>query len=692
LVASSLGLIMAGPTSSAAPLSAEIDESLQRLGQADFRARKIAAERLLNLVTVATDDLPLRRAVVVRLLDGLLDERSIAARASSHEVLVRFGVPAPAMARARLAEASATQATRAPRRNVLIDLLAEIGDASDVDRLRVFAEDEAEDENVRASAIAAIATLGGPAQSERLVHLLDVPQPMLRLYVLDALRESGARVTPERIAPLLADSVSRRAAAELLGSSVAAEAVPLLVPLLTDSMIGVRAAASVSLYRLHRGLAGGPSAQVIPRAMGGVGPATREQIRGLIVRDDPAVRVAAIQLAAMAGDPEALANIIEVTDDPSAFDAGLDFVARVGARCNPVLVRVADNVGPEHRPSFLRLIAALSPESIDQALLATVLAALEERNEEVALAACETLDSIGGRTAMAPLYRRCGDEGDLGERAADALSSIAARVGGAGYDDLMLIIGGTWPETGASARNLCRVVGRLGILDFVPPLVSMLGSSDVGVRVAAALSLGQIPGEHEGVGALCFALADEEPPVRAAACRSLGSLAVPRACGPLLGATEDPTPLVRSAAVQALVAIDNPVSLSRLRDLVLDDPSPSVIVHAVAGLGRSRKNEDLSLLMSLCTASDHEVVKAAARALKSYREHRATAALLHLLGHERWDVRWAAAEVLADRGDATARDPLQRALEIESDALVAEVIERAITDLDAAGGREEGLA
>jgi HEAT repeat protein len=150
---------------------------------------------------------------------------------------------------------------------------------------------------------------------------------------------------------------------------------------------------------------------------------------------------------------------------------------------------------------------------------------------------------------------------------------------------------------------------------------------------------------------------------------------------PLLAATSDPIALVRAAAVQALVAIDNPISHARMREIILDDSSTNVVVHAIAGLGRSNQNQDLTLLMSLCASQDHEVVKAAARALKGYPAHRATAALLGLLSHERWDVRWAAAEVLSERGDVTALRPLDRARKLELDALVRQVLTQAFERL-----------
>jgi HEAT repeat protein len=285
---------------------------------------------------------------------------------------------------------------------------------------------------------------------------------------------------------------------------------------------------------------------------------------------------------------------------------------------------------------------------------------------------------------MGGLYRAMATAGPRGDIAADSLASVLIRIAPGRYEDLDLIVGAAWPQSGAIAQNLCRVVGKLQAAKYVLSLVAVLGSPDVGVRVAAAVALGHLPGEHEGISALSLCLADEEPQVRAAACRSLGQLRATSACQSLLGATADPSPLVRAAAVAALVSLDNPVTLARMRAIIAEDPVPTVVVQAIAGLGRSALDQDLTMLMSLCTSEDHEVVKAAARALESFAAHRATASLLGLLEHDRWDVRWAAAEVLARREDTTAIGPLRRLSMREPDPTVRQAIAAALASLGAA--------
>ncbi len=658
-------------------LPPDFARAISALGVGEWRERKVAAERLrLGVKERWPSGAP--SPLVEVLLDAIMSPEEVEARAGAHEVFVGLGEVARRAVLERLE-------TRPPRANILVDLLGEVGDGRDCERLCTMAASPSSDENVRAAAVSALAKIGGAGGLDTLMRLLDDPSSMLRLYALDALRELGAPVPVERLLPLLEDSVSKKAAVELLGAARSVDAVPLLVPCLDDKMRSVRAAAVKALHQLHGDLGeegGTPTA--VTRALGGLSGKLRARIREQIRHRESEVAAAAVDLAAMSGDVEALREVVTAMDASAVFERALEFVARVGGRANNVLLDLVAAAGPSERVAIFRLIGTMPPEAMDPRLLDPVTAALDEDNDALALVACTTLERVGGRQAMAPLYRCCAIEGELGERAGDALASIASRMGSTGHDDLVLIVGSSWPQRGPLARNLCRVVGRLGLVDFVPPLVTLLGSSDTGVRVAAALALGSVSGDHEGVGALCFSLADEEPQVRAAACRSLGQLGAQRSVQALLSATADPSPLVRAAAVQALVAIGNEVAIGRMRELILDDDSPSVIVHAIAGIGLVRSDENLALLMSLCTVEDDEVVKAAARALLGYPQHRATAALLGLLGHGRWDVRWAAAEVLEARGDATALGPLRGAYGIEEDGLVREVLDRAITALEEA--------
>lgn len=681
-------------------------ECIRRFGDEGWRERKQAVEEILMVLATEVTDGSTIEALIDTLIDGVIDPLEsaiysgregeakvvagggVSARAACHDVLIQLGrASLPKILRRLDPSDRHSSGTR-----LLVDLIGQIGGESEIPMLVMFQRDTAADENLRASAAAALGEIGGPRAISALQELLTDELEMLQLYALDALRAARAQVAVDRLAPLLVQPVTRKGAVALLGASGDGKAAALLVPLLDDEMRGVRAAAVEAIARLRVALAEHDQAHLVDDVIAVIGPETRAHVRELIGHREREVSLAAIALAGLASDAEAIAAVLPQMDDPMVYERGLALVERLGSAANDALVGVLANQGPGRsgeftsREAMYRLIGAL-PGEVDARLINLLLEGLDDPMETVASAACDALRRIGARSAMAPLYRACGREGSVGEHAAEALAEIAQRQAalrpGGDHDEVMLLIGGTWPQTGASARNLCRVVGRLGLVAFVPPLVSMLGSNDVGVRVAAALALGSIVGEHEGVSALCFSLADEDPQVRAAACRSLGQLRTAESVHPLMGATSDPVALVRAAAVQALVAIDNPIARARMREIILDDSSTNVVVHAIAALGRSNLDQDLNLLMNLSRSDDYEVVKAAARALKAYKPHRATAALLGLLAHERWDVRWAAAEVLSERGDATALAPLEHSRTFEQDALVRQILGQAIERLRA---------
>lgn len=659
-------------------LPVPIEDAVGQLGAAGWRERKAAVERLHGYVRGPVDPEVVEH-LSERMFDSLMGDQ-INARAAAHEVLVAMGDRCLEVLHRRLDTAPA-----GPPLRLLVDLLGQIGDRRHVLRLVEIMDDPAADPNLRASAAAGLGRIGGAEAEAALRRLLRDGSEMLRVYALDALRAARAQVPVELVEPLVEAAFTRKGAAALLGFSADAGALPILLPLLEDTMGGVRAEVARALVDLEEGLGTGGRPGLVQAAVQRISDTARARLRELIGHDVREVKAAAIHLAGLAGDAEAVPSVLGVMDDPLLQERGLGLIAALGDAAGPALADAADHVEPGRREHLFRLVTALPAAALTRPLLDRLVAALQDPSEEVALAAAEALKEAGTRVGLGGLYRVMGDPGRLGETAAEAVAAIVSRGEGDRHDDLDLLVGAAWPQTGPLARNLSRVAGKLGSPAHVPHLVSLLGSPDVGVRVAAAAALGNVPGEHEGASALSFALADEEPQVRAAACRSLGQLGADSAASSLMSATTDPSPLVRSAAVSALVALDNPVALARLRAIIAEDPVPTVVVQAIAGLGNTGLDQDLTMLMSLCTSADHEVVKAAARALESFGAHRATAALLGLLTHDRWDVRWAAAEVLAERRDPTALVPLRQVAAAETDALVAQVVRDAIARLVAHG-------
>src|SRR5690606_21267203 len=275
---------------------------------------------------------------------------------------------------------------------------------------------------------------------------------MLQLYALDALRAASAAVPVERLAPLLEHAVTRKGAAGLLGVSGSPEAVPWMLPLLGDDMRGVRAAAIEGIARLRVALADQDLAHLVDDAVAAIDDETKVKIRELIGHRERDVSIAAIALAGLARDAGAVAAVLPRMEDPMVYERALALVERLGSAANDALVEVLDSLEVASREALYRLIGAL-PGEVDQRLINLLLEGLDDPLETVGAAACDALRKVGGRSAMAPLYRSCGRDGTVGEHAAEALAEVAARLAdarqGGGHDELLLLIGGSWPQAGA---------------------------------------------------------------------------------------------------------------------------------------------------------------------------------------------------------------------------------------------------
>jgi HEAT repeat protein len=663
-------------------LRPDLARCLDLFGSERWRERKDAARDLLAAVREqppAPDQLAM---LVERLLDGLVSPDSVARRSVCHEVLTGLGSSGVPAIRRRLRAGG-------PGARMIVDLLADVGQADDVPLLAAILVAPGDD-NVRASAAAALGTLGGAEAAQALTNVLSDSSEMLRMFALDALARLGVALPPERLAPLLDDPVTRRAAVAVLGHSGDPSAATQLVAHLGDAMPGVRAAAAVAVVRLHATLSvrGDPVA-VAAALTASDGEPLRQRVRELIEHRQLEVKLAALALAGALADVGSLPHVLRAMSDPELRERAVEFAAGLGEAAVPVLVDMVDQASPETLGDLFLLVGGLGPAGAHPRLIAALTAALAGPDAHAACMAATALGKVGGLEVVGPLAQALALEGPAGEAAAVAFAAVAGRALGSRYARVASHV----PEGsgGALQRNICRafgLLGRGGDVGFVAPLIARLGDRDAGVRLLAARALGQIPGEHEGAAALALALQDDDAGVRAAACRSLSQLGAAESVPALLTASRDASSSVRAAAVQALVGLDNPIALARLREVVLADSAPAVVIQAIAGISRSGTDQDLVMLMSLCRAADHEIVKAAARGLSSCRGHRATAAVLGLLEHPRWDVRWAAAEALGERGDATALPPLRRIHAVEPDALVRKVLAAAIARLEAHAAAE----
>lgn len=661
-----------------APQRSQLDTAFDELGKDGWQARQFAVERLIDLSRGLSqsqiDDL------TQRLIEEVASPRSIGSRASAQEVLTHLG-------RCVVPQVMARVQAKGEGARLLVDLMAFLGRKEDVPALVSIYQSSPEDQNLRAAIASVLGAIGGDKACEALCNMLDEPEPHLRVFALDGLRMARVPVALPRLLELSQDLLTRKAAVSMLGCSQDPNAVLSLIDFLCDRVRGVRSAALVSIGGLL-GWAKRSDDEValmrLHEALGYLPARAKEGLVALASDGDREVLCTALEVAALCVYVPLLGVAVEHMDDGAVYERSISLAAICGestlAFFEPWL---DDPVKASVLEPIYRLVAMSAVPQLSESWCEHLLLQVQGGQLELAGAACEALGRCGGRDMVAPLYLYCKEDGPLGEHAADALASLLARhqlsvasVFQAEQGDGMLQ---AVLASGPLARNICRVIGKVGDANVHDFLGQVLGCPDVEARIAAIVALGRVPVQPRTESLLRLALADENPQARAAACRSLARLGLCRAEAGLLVATEDVSAFVRAAAVQSLVKLDCQSARTRLIEMIDRADSPAVVAYAIEGLGRWGHPDDEDRLIHLARNAELEIAKAAVRGLEHYASEQASQAICALLKHERWDVRWVCAESLKERKDPSTIAAIEQCLKREEDPLVYETLSGALT-------------
>ncbi|MGA4670248.1 HEAT repeat domain-containing protein [Propionibacteriaceae bacterium Y1923] len=163
-----------------------------------------------------------------------------------------------------------------------------------------------------------------------------------------------------------------------------------------------------------------------------------------------------------------------------------------------------------------------------------------------------------------------------------------AQHGAAGVE--AVVVGLSDPDPGVRLQ-MAHVASKLGDPAAGPGLVDLLADPDARVRAKAAFALGRV-GLLGTLPALLSGLGDPDDQVAAAfvgALTAFGQAAVPG----LVGATADPSGLVRERAADALAALAPPEAVDALAQLLDDEAAPVRLsaVLALSGIDAERARE-----------------------------------------------------------------------------------------------------
>ena len=192
----------------------------------------------------------------------------------------------------------------------------------------------------------------------------------------------------------------------------------------------------------------------------------------------------------------------------------------------------------------------------------------------------------------------------------------------------------------------------------VPPLVASLSSDNPQVVKWVSIALGEIG--HEAIKPMAKVLSEgSSPSARAAAAKGLGGTRQADAVVPLLGAADDPSPIVRTAVGTALVKLGHPQATPILVKL-LQDESTSVRVAVMERLFEWYDPPALAEFAKLLLTTDEDVQRRAAILLAEHvggqEELRAAVASATTAG-EAHDVAKATMKRVGDATEELAAGP-----------------------------------
>jgi HEAT repeat protein len=642
---------------------------LEAIGDLDWRVRKEAVR-----VTIA-------QAVGLGMLPSLVEAISqgdnVGLRNSALEVLIALGSDAAQVLLTALPSA------RENSRRFIIEALVCGGDQRVVPTL--VEAIKGDDSIIAATALDALATIGGQQAEEAIRRELCSSDPFHRLAAIDGLNKLGAELSWQEVAPLLEDRLVRRVALVALGRCTQKESVAPLIKACSDKSTHVVAAAALALAKLYDG----PEivSQEVRIQVLNLPASALVNLRNLLEKGSNEIREAVSIILCLAQDRVALPGVVAL----AAYDLlpmrSADALANWGKTAVLELLDLFDRDGaepvlPAPALELACLVASRTtepPGDLREHIHRALLKASNSTEPEVVLSAARCMEHWGessDASLLVELAQIAPEE--IARAAGQALMALAKRAPESVKEAIQII-----PFEGPARPQLLAVVAELGGPGSFEELRAALSSQDSAIREAAVTGLARLGGSHVA-DVVAFSLADESPDVQVAAALALGRLRDDSggAIGTdaLIAAVNNDSPGVQVAVAHALGETEDPRAIDALRAMARSR-SPGVTVTAIEALRRLGDRHLEELLIDSLEHEDEEAVKQAMIALSELRGTNALGYLCRALEHEAWDVRRLAAERLGKLANRDAIKPLQVRRLIETDELVCQAVEEALVTL-----------
>jgi HEAT repeat protein len=640
------------------------------LGDDDWRVRKEAVR--------AAGALAPTPALLGAVLKALEPGENVGLRNAAVEVLSGWG----ACAVDALTEVVAT--LDADGRKLAAEAMGRSAQASAVPILKAMANDP--DPNVRVGAIESLTALG-PVCPDDIVPVLTehlkASDPFQRLTALDGLNALGAVLTWDLIEPLLAHPVLTRSALLAAGRNRDPRAAQLLASALGQARGSGwewALAALAEYIRAGEPLVGAARACLRPLESALVGKLTEQSMTA----ESLELRRQALLVLGAIGSRATTEVVLDAAADDTLLGTVEDALRLSGPEAVTALVQRSVRGDERERAANLELLSRIATADAEEQVVGAIRRALTEGGPELVCAGLRALGVVSDASCLAAAARWLTSEAPVSVRkaAVSAVVSMARRHPA---------------EAAARAREAhpeqqeaffaCLVIQALArpVLGAAEDdqrfLAATLSNSDRVVRRTALEALAAL-GHANGVDAAVFALADEEPDVRAAAVRALGRMRDAEGLVSgldrliTLATTSQDEPLV-VVTIRALGDTQDPRVLGVLSPIARSG-APVAAVAAVEALGSLNEPGQVDALIDALDHVDEEVVKAALGALRPFRLPRVAGRVGVCVDHPSWSVRRLAADLLGHIGGEMTAALLRAKLSTEEEPLVREAIQRAL--------------
>lgn len=542
-------------------------------------------------------------------------------------------------------------------------------------------------DNVAVGAIEALGKIGGRAAIEALIGSIETGNFFRTFPAIDVLGRSGDPRIVEPLTKLLSNPNYLPEAARALGRSGERSAATPLINLLLASSDSVVRVAAVSLSELRDRF------EEKSGDVRSIEDQFRTQVHADLVR-----RVARLLADMDALDAKAVCNFLGIVGNAEAAPelmSQLDSSSGVAEAAATALKKIGHTVdlhlreGLLHGESGRRKI--LLPVVTRAAAAEDVVECLTDPDSDVRVLACEALARIGIPTVVPKIFSLLSDTNlRVVHAATAAIQTLGTR------ETRILAVEASKSPLAGVRRSALNILSYFGDAHATQPLLNGLNDSDARVREAALQGLpyledlraqealfesardsndrmrslamraiGQISKASERAFAILLkGIKDPDAWVRYYACQSIGRLGYVSASPEIAALLSDEAGQVRVSAVEALSHLDAPIAHEALRSAV-SSLDPDVKRAALVGLGISRRNEDLSIILAEINSPDATNRLLALSALVNFPSPKVFGALRAAGSDPDELVRSAAIGFLSARSDQEATEVLVELLSEE---------------------------